>query len=93
MPKTIVETILNPKFQNEFNFKNLDEKVPLCEEIKRLEKEIMSQLDREHKKMFRDYAECWDKLHMQLNLDCFSAGIKFAEIHNPKNYETAKPEN
>ena len=27
MPMTIVETILNPKYRNEFNFKRLDEKM------------------------------------------------------------------
>ena len=82
MPKTIVETILNPKYQNEYNFRNLAEKVELCEELKRLEVEIASQLDREHKKLFDEYAEGWDKLHAELSLDTFASGMKFAEIHN-----------
>lgn len=82
MPMTIVETILNPKYRNEFNFKRLDEKVPLCEEIKRLEAEIMLQLDSEHKRMFREYAECWDKLHTNLSLDTFASGLNFAEKDN-----------
>ena len=43
MPETIVETILNPKYQKEYNFKNLADKVELCEELKRLEAEITTQ--------------------------------------------------
>ena len=82
MPKTIVETILNPKYQKEYNFRNLAEKVKLCEELKRLEAEIVSQLDREHKKLFAKYAEGWDKLHTELSLDTFTSGMKFAGIHN-----------
>ena len=82
MPMTIVETILNHKYRNEFNFKRLDEKVPLCKEMKRLEAEIMSQLDGEHKMMFREYAECWEKLHTELSLDPFASEMKLAEIHN-----------
>lgn len=82
MPNTIVETILNPKYQKEYNFKNLDEKIELCEELKRLEMEITMQLDREHKRMFAEYAECWDRLHTELSLDTFASGMKFAEIHN-----------
>ena len=35
MPNTIVETILNLKYQKEYNFKNLADKVELCEELKR----------------------------------------------------------
>ena len=84
MPETIIETILNPDYQKDYHFKNLDEKVALCKELKRLEAEICLQLDAKHRKMFRQYAETWDKLHMELNLDCFSAGVKFAELHQPK---------
>lgn len=84
MPKTIVETILNPKYQTEYNFQNLDEKVAICEEMKQMEDEIMQQLDREHKKMFRRYAECWDRLHTNLSVDTFASGLKFAEMHTPK---------
>ena len=82
MPNTIVETILNPKYQQEYNFKNLADKVELCEELKRLETEIAAQLDREHKRMFAEYAECWDRLHTELSLGAFASGMKFAEIHN-----------
>ena len=82
MPDTIIETILNPKYQKECNFRNLKEKVELCEELKRLETEITVQLDREHKKLFRQYAECWDKLHTELNLECFSAGVRFVGNHD-----------
>lgn len=82
MPKTIVETILNPTYQNEYNFRNLAEKVEVCEELKRLEVEIASQLDREHKNLFAEYAEGWDKLHTELSLDTFASGMKFAEIHS-----------
>lgn len=82
MPNTIIETILNPKYQKEYNFRNLAEKVELCEKLKRLEAEIASQLDREHKKLFAEYAEGWDKLHAELSLDTFASGMKFAEIHN-----------
>ncbi len=82
MPKTIVETILNPKYQKEYNFRNLAEKVEICERLKHLEEEITSQLDREHKKLFEEYAEGWDKLHTELSLDTFASGMKFAEIHN-----------
>ena len=82
MPKTIIETILNPKYQKEYNFRNLEEKVELCEKMKELEAEITSQLDREHKKLFAKYAEGWDKIHTELSLDTFASGMKFAEIHN-----------
>ena len=82
MPKTIIETILNPKYQKEYNFRNLEEKVELCEELKRLEAEIISQLDCEHKKLFMQYAEARDKLHTELSLDTFASVMKFAEIHN-----------
>ena len=82
MPKTIIETILNPKYQKEYNFRNLTKKVELCEELKRLEVEIASQLDREYKKLYAEYAEGWNKLHTELSLDTFASGMKFAEIHN-----------
>ena len=79
MPNTIVETILNPKYQKEYNFKNLAEKVELCKELKRLETEITAQLDREHKKLFSQYTECWDKLHTELSIDAFASGIRFSK--------------
>ena len=82
MPKTIIDTILNPDYQKECNFRNLKEKVELCEELKQMESEITSQLDREHKILFGKYAEAWDKLHTELNLDSFASGMKFAELHN-----------
>ena len=82
MPNTIVETILNPKYQKEYNFKSLADKVELCEKLKRLEAEITTQLDREHKILFRQYAEDWDRLHTELSLDTFASGMKFAEIHS-----------
>ncbi|MBR3720834.1 MAG: hypothetical protein IKN09_03750 [Clostridia bacterium] len=82
MPVTIIETILNPKYQNEYNFRDLAEKIKLCEKLKRLEAEITSQLDCKHKRLFRRYAEGWDKLHTEFSLDTFASGIKFAEIYN-----------
>ena len=82
MPNTIIETILNQKYQMEYNCRNLQEKVEVCEKLKRLEAEIASQLDREHKKLFAKYAEGWDKIHTELSLDTFASGMKFAEIHN-----------
>ncbi len=82
MSKTIIETILNPKYQKEYNFRNLAEKVEMCERLKHLEAEITTQLDREHKRMFAEYAEYWDRLHTELSLDTFASGMKFAEIHN-----------
>lgn len=82
VPKTIIDTILDPDYQKEYNFRNLAEKVELCEELKQMESEITSQLDREHKILFGKYAEAWDKLHTKLNLDSFASGIKFAELHN-----------
>ena len=82
MPKTIVETILNPKYQQEYNFKNLAYKVELCEKLKHLEAGITAQLDREHKRMFAEYAECWVRLHTELSLYTFASGMKLAEIHN-----------
>ena len=75
MPRTIAETILNPKYQKDYNFRNLKEKVKLCEKLKRLEKEITAQLDGEHKKLFRQYAEAWDKLHAELSVDAFASGL------------------
>ena len=75
MPRTIVETILNPKYQKECNFRNLEEKIEMCEELKRLETEITAQLDGEHKKLFRQYAEVWDKLHTELSIDAFAGGL------------------
>lgn len=79
MPNTIVETILNPKYQKEYNFKNLADKVELCEKLKHLEAEITPQLDREHKKLFSQYTECWDKLHTELSIDAFASGIRFSK--------------
>ena len=75
MPETIIENILNPKHRKEYKFSNPDKKVRLCSEIKRLEAEITSQLDREHKSLFRQYAESWDKLHAELSLDAFANGL------------------
>ena len=75
MPRTIVETILNPKYQKEYNFRNLAEKIEMCEKLKRLETEITAQLDGEHKKLFRQYAEAWDKLHTELSVDTFANGL------------------
>ena len=82
MPKTIVETILNPEYQKEYNFKKLDEKVEICQRIKDLESKIVTQLDAEHKRLFRRYAEEWDKLHTELSIDTFASGLRFAEIHD-----------
>ena len=75
MPDTIIENILNPKYQKEYKFRNLDEKVLLCRELKALETEIASQLDREHKKLFRRYSEGWDKLHTEISIDTFANGL------------------
>jgi len=75
MHETIVETILNPKYQKEQNFKNLEEKVALCKELKRLEAEICLQLDAKHRKLFRQYAAAWDKLHTELSVDTFANGL------------------
>ena len=82
MPNTIVESILNPKYQKEYNFKSLADKVELCKELKRLEAEIKAQLDGEQKRMFSGYAECWDNLHTNLSLDTFASGLNFAEKDN-----------
>ena len=75
MPETIINNILSPKYQREYNFSNLDEKVRMCREIKRLEEEISTQLDRVHKRLFWKYAEDWDKLHAELILDAFANGL------------------
>lgn len=75
MPDTIIENILNPKYQKEYRFSDLDEKVSLCRELKALETEIASQLDREHKKLFRRYTEGWDKLHTEISIDTFANGL------------------
>ena len=75
MPDTIIENILNPKYQKEYKFSNLDEKVSLCRELKTLETEIASQLDCKHKRLFRQYAEGWDRLHAELSLDAFANGL------------------
>ena len=75
MPETIIENILNPKYQREYNFSNLDEKVRMCQELKKLESEILTQLDRKHKKLFGQYAEGWDKLHAELSLDAYANGL------------------
>ncbi|MBR1530672.1 MAG: hypothetical protein IJ643_01295 [Eubacterium sp.] len=74
MSETIIDNILNPKYRNGHKLSNIDDKIEMCEELKRLEAEIMQQLDREHKKMFRQYAEYWDKLHAELCLDAFTNG-------------------
>ena len=42
MATTIVDTILNPKYQKEYNFKNIDEKVEICTTLKAMEQEILS---------------------------------------------------
>ena len=75
MPETIIENILNPKYQNGFKCSNLKEKISMCQELKRLEAEITEQLDSKHKRLFRQYAEGWDKLHAELSLDAFTNGL------------------
>ena len=75
MPETIIDNILSPKYQKEYRFSNLNEKVRMCQELKRLEAEITSQLDSEHKRLFWKYAEDWDKLHAELILDAFANGL------------------
>lgn len=75
MPETIIDNILNPKYPKEYNFSNLDEKVRMCQELKMFEAEITSQLDRKHKRLFRQYAEGWDRLHAELSLDAFANGM------------------
>ena len=75
MPETIIENILNPKYRKEYNFSNLDDKVRMCQELKTLEAEITLQLDIKHKRLFRQYAEGWDKLHAELSLDAFANGL------------------
>ena len=78
MATTIVDTILNPKYQKEYNFKNIDEKVEICTALKAMEQEILSCLDSEHQKMFDRYTELWDELHTSLAVDTFASGLKFA---------------
>ena len=75
MPDTIIENILNPKYQKEYKFSNPNEKDRMCKELKTLEAEITSQLDREHRKLFRRYAEGWDKLHTEISIDTFANGL------------------
>lgn len=79
MATTIVDTIPNPKYQKEYNFKNIDEKVEICTTLKAMEQEILSCLDNEHQKMFKKYNEAWDKLHCELSVDTLVAGMKLAE--------------
>ena len=55
---TIVDAILNPKYQKEYNFKNIDEKVEICTTLKAMEQEILSCLDSEHRKMFKKIDYC-----------------------------------
>ena len=75
MADTIIENILDPKHRDTYRLSNRSEKTALCEELKRLEAEITTQLDREHKKLFRQYAEGWDRLHTELSLDAFANGL------------------
>ncbi len=75
MTDTIIENILDPKHRDTYRLSNRAEKTALCEELKRLEAEILSQLDNEHKKVFAEYAEGWDKLHTELSIDAFANGL------------------
>lgn len=79
MTDTIIENILDPKRRDTYRLSNRAEKTALCEELKRLDAEIMSQLDGEHKKLFRQYAEGWDKLHTELSIDTFASGLNYAK--------------
>lgn len=79
MQETIVDTILNPKYQKAFSYKNLDEKIKMCEELKSIEYELSKQLDAEHKKMLNRYNELWDMLHTDLSIDTFANGLNFAD--------------
>lgn len=79
MATTIVDTILDPKYQKEFMFKNIYEKIKLCEELKTIEEELSNQLDAEHKKLLSRYNEIWDMLHTDLSIDTFANGLNFAD--------------
>lgn len=84
MTDTIIENILDPKHRDTYRLSNRSEKTALCEELKWLEAEIMSQLDGEHKKLFRQYAEGWDKLHTELSIDTFASGLNYVKDDTTK---------
>lgn len=62
MATTVVQAILNPKYQKECFFPQIDKKVELCAEMKKLRMKISLQLDKEHRDMLQQYDELWDKL-------------------------------
>ena len=74
MATTVVQAILNPKYQKECFFPQIDKKVELCTEMKKLRTEITSQLDKEHRVMLQQYDELWDKLLADMYTESHIAG-------------------
>lgn len=74
MATTVVQAILNPKYQKECFFPQIDKKVELCTEMKKLRTEITSQLDKEHRVMLQQYDELWDKLLADMCTESHIAG-------------------
>lgn len=74
MATTVVQAILNPKYQKEYFFPQIDKKVELCTEMKNLRTEITSQLDKEHRDMLQQYDELWDKLLADMCTESHIAG-------------------
>lgn len=80
MATTVVQAILNPKYQKECFFTQIEKKVELCTEIKKLRTEITSQIDKEHMDMLQQYDELWDKLLGDMYAEATLSGKKLSEI-------------
>ena len=78
MATTVVQAILNPKYQKECFFPQIDKKVELCTEMKKLRTEITSQLDKEHRYMLQQYDELWDKLLGDMCVEATISGHNLA---------------
>lgn len=81
MATTVVQAILNPKYQKECFFPQINKKVKLCTEMKKLRTEITSQLDKEHRDMLQQYDEIWDKLLADMCVESTLSSKKLSELH------------
>lgn len=74
---TVVESLLIPDYCKKYNLQNTDEVIEICKSIKKLEEELLSQLDTEHRHMLKEYNKLWDNLHGCLSVETFISGVNF----------------
>lgn len=76
MAITVIQATLNPKYQKECFFPQIDKKVELCTKMKKLRVEIISKLDKEHRNMLQQYDELWNKPLGDMCFDSAIGGLK-----------------